>query len=72
MAGLNQIPLDLLSLAMRLTKMKKAWIHLRLLVAEKLLSMAMSTAPKDTNEGKDIMVMVIGYCKKHSANMRLF
>jgi hypothetical protein len=52
--------------------MKKLWIQIRLLVAEKLLSLAMSTAPENTDEGKDLAIFVAEYCKKYTGNISEF
>lgn len=52
--------------------MKKLWMQIRLLVAEKLLSLAMSAAPENTDEGIDIAIFVADYCKKHIVNIKEF
>lgn len=44
--------------------MKNAWIQLRLLIAEKLLSLAITAAPKDTKEREYIAIMVTKYCNQ--------
>jgi hypothetical protein len=50
--------------------MKELWKQFRLFLAETLLALAMEAAPKDTREGKEIVVMVAAYCKKTIRNIR--
>jgi len=46
--------------------MKKIWIQLRLILAEKLLSMAITAAPDETEEKEYIASMVLLYIKKYT------
>jgi len=56
----------------KVKRMKKVWKQLRLLLAEKILSLAIDIAPKNTKEKADISLLVGEYCKKHSKNIRKF